>query len=313
MRAPGRSQIGKQSIRRPLAFMLPLVALVAAFPRKPPDFNILSRRIDAQKSEEGTCRCLMLDTMVPRQRLNLQFGPPVTGYLREARDEGISVAVLGMDTRDGHFLRRGVEARIESMSPYRASDGFFSSHSTSPMRGYTALDTVLVGGRRFEILELIADKPGSKYHKAPPAPTWPPVDPTFLARVRWLPEEEGTAGARLRAEDLPPLVEEWIELVRKGKRERSPGQIDAILRDLGPMCEAETPDEIAFWCAGLINPIPALGVCKEIRPQVLESDDSLQRIEIVREALLDSLDRLEKMPPGPFEVEPPPRRNKGEQ
>ena len=291
--------------------MLPIVTLVAAFPRKPPDFNILSRRIDAQKSEEGICRCLMLDTMVPRQRLNLQFGPPFTQYLREARDEGISVAVMGMDMRDGHFLRRGVEAQSKACHP-TPSDGFFSSHSTTPMRGYTALDTVLVGGRRFEILELIADKPGSKYHKAPPAPTWPPTDPTFLARVRWLPDEEGTAGAKLRAEDLPPLVEEWMELVRSGKRERSAGQIDAVLNDLGPMCEAESPDDLAFWCAGLINPIPALGVCKEIRPQVLEADDSLQRVEIVREALLDSLKRLDSMPPGPFEVEPPPRRNQGE-
>ena len=91
-----------------------------------------------------------------------------------------------------------------------------------------------------------------------------------------------------------------------------PATFDAVLRDLGPMCEAETPDEIAFWCAGLLNPIPALGVCKEIRPQVLEAADALERVEIVREALLDSLERCDNMPPGPFEVEPPPRRNNGE-
>ena len=72
---------------------------------------------------------------------------------------------------------------------FLASDGPFSSHSTTSTRGYTALDTTLVGGRRFEILDT-GDGP------------WPPDRPYFEARVKWLPDERGTAAATLMAQRL---------------------------------------------------------------------------------------------------------------
>ena len=40
---------------------------------------------------------------------------------------------------------------------------------------------------------------------------------------------------------------------------------------------------------------------------VLEADDALTRLEICKFALDDSLARLRRLPPGPFEVEPPPK------
>ena len=52
---------------------------------------------------------------------------------------------------------------------------------------------------------------------------------------------------------------------RLSERERAPGQLDKILNDLGPMPECELPDEVAFWVGALVNPLPALGVCKEVR------------------------------------------------
>ena len=60
-------------------------------------------------------------------------------------------------------------------------------------------------------------------------------------------------------------------------------------------------------CA-LINPVPALGVALEVRPAVLEATDAISRVEAARGALIDSIARLRKQPPGPFEVEPPPNR-----
>ena len=72
---------------------------------------------------------------------------------------------------------------------YRASDGYFSSHSTTPQRGFTALDTTLVGGRRCEILDT-GDCP------------WPPDRQIFTARVKWLEDERGTAAATLLAQRI---------------------------------------------------------------------------------------------------------------
>ena len=41
---------------------------------------------------------------------------------------------------------------------------------------------------------------------------------------------------------------------------------------------------------------------------VLEAPSALKRVEIVLEALTDSIERLTSMPPGPFECEPPPEQ-----
>ena len=76
---------------------------------------------------------------------------------------------------------------------------------------------------------------------------------------------------------------------------------------LGPRPEMEATDDLAFWVAGLINPcMPALGVAREVRPDVLEEAEPLARLRLVHAALVDSIERLQSMPPGPFEAEPPP-------
>jgi hypothetical protein len=289
--------------------LLPLlVAGASAFP-KPDPLKILSRRINSQKSDETIMRCLLLDTMVPRQRITLQFGPPVSHYLTEARADGQPLGILGMDKENNQILRCGVEARIESMSPYRASHGYFSSHSTPPLRGFTAQDTTLVGGRRFEVVEVLPETPGSKYHKPKPvlAP-WPPIDPVFLARVRWLEMDCGTAAATLRAQALEALVTQWLELVRTSERERFEGHLHGILADLGPMPPPEEADELCFWAGALLNPLPKLGVAKEVRAALLDAPDCLRRVQLVEESLLDSIERMKRLPAGPIEVEQPDRR-----
>ena len=80
-----------------------------------------------------------------------------------------------------------------------------------------------------------------------------------------------------------------------------------LLADLGPMPEAEEADDRAFWAAALINPLPALGVAREVRPAVLRATEALERVELVHAALVDSIAKMKEMPPGCFEVEPKPR------
>ena len=97
--------------------LLALVPRASALASPAPDFSALSRRIAAQRADEATVQCLLLDAMLPRQRVQLQFGPPVSSMLSEVRSEKGVLAVVGIDHRTGDVLRRGVEARIESMSP----------------------------------------------------------------------------------------------------------------------------------------------------------------------------------------------------
>ena len=272
-----------------------VLAVVGLAERKPPDFNVLSRRVAATQNDESTITCLLMDSMVPRQRIDLQFGPPVSGMIGELRESGGRLGVLGMDQRTGKILRHGVEARIEHCSAFLASQGYYSSHTTRRANGFTARDVTLVSGRRFEVLDPADDE------------QWPPDSPFFTARVRWLTCEKGTAASILRAEEIAPLVTEWISLVRETKRERAEGQLDQLLGDLGGTPDAEDAEDLAFWVAALVNPLPALGVSREIRPKVLESEDALKRVEWAHAALTDSIARMKKLPEGPIEVEPPPK------
>ena len=89
-----------------------------------PDYDKLNTRLESKKREVESVRCMLLDTMLPRQRIEMQFGPPVSVLLSQCQASGDRIVVLGMDQKDGTILKRGVEARIESMSPYRASHGF---------------------------------------------------------------------------------------------------------------------------------------------------------------------------------------------
>ena len=121
--------------------------------------------------------CLLLDSMLPRQRAEVQFLPPVATVLRAIqRAPGErTLVVLGMDRRRGEILRRGVEARIESMSPYRASHGFYSAHSLTQQSATTAFDTMLVGGRRCEVAEGSCEGPPRELTLAPTPYPLPPA------------------------------------------------------------------------------------------------------------------------------------------
>lgn len=232
-----------------------------------PDLSVLSRRIAALDAEEDDAACLVLDAMVPRQRLALRFASDFAESLQTIRASGKPMCMLGIDPRQRTVMRRGVEARIESLA---ASDG--------------GLDAVLIGGRRFELLETDSG-------------AWPPAERLFDARVRWLQEPPSAGAAVERAESLEPLVARWIELVRSTGRERQPGQIDTLLGDLGPMPEASDADDRALWVAALINPLPALGVALEIRPLALAATSTLARLAVAQRGLEDSIARLEQ--PGP--------------
>ena len=72
------------------------------------------------------------------------------------------------------------------------------------------------------------------------------------------------------------------------------------------MPDAESADELAWWAAALINPMPALGVCKEVRPMALQAADALSRVQWVEAAIGDSMRRMREAPHGKMEVEPPP-------
>ena len=131
---------------------------------------------------------------------------------------------------------------------------------------------------------------------------------TFMAAVRWLPtattaidlppiDPVGLPDAALLAA-LPNKMDEWEQLVRSSGRERSAGQLDGILCDLGGTRPTD-PLALALYVAALVNPLPALGVAPEIRGSVLEDvnrSDVPSAIRDVHWALTASIQNMRGLP-----------------
>lgn len=55
------------------------------------------------------------------------------------------------------------------------------------------------------------------------------------------------------------------------------------------------PDELgdrAIWVASLVNPLPALGVCLEVRPAMLACKNDYDRIMLATAAIQASIDHM---------------------
>jgi ATP-dependent protease La (LON) substrate-binding domain len=89
--------------------------------------------------------------------------------------------------------------------------------------------------------------------------------------------------------DIPKLVSQWMERVfESGKTDRE--GMARRLKDIGEM-----PQQLrdrAIWTAALLNPLPALGVCFEIRPAMLACKNDYDRINLAWAGLHSSIDHL---------------------
>ena len=92
-------------------------------------------------------------------------------------------------------------------------------------------------------------------------------------------------------EDNQTLIDRWVQLAKQNERE--PGQIDALLNQLGDIPSSEEPTERAFWVGALINPIPAMGVAMEIRPALLTAHSTEERVQIALDAIFKSIRHMD--------------------
>ena len=76
----------------------------------------------------------------------------------------------------------------------------------------------------------------------------------------------------------------WIE---NAKRKRGDSRVSQIITALGP--PPEDFEDHSFWLAALLNPLPYLSLCHEIRGKALALKDTKQRYELILETLEGSL------------------------
>ena len=173
------------------------------------------------------------------------------------------------------------------------------------------VDVCLLGGRVFEFVEVVAPEGDEAAAK--------PREPSQYMTVRGRAIDLNEADAfeaksspdktsrklELASREIAPLVECWMDLVQSTQQERSPGHLDEILEELGPLPPVTDYSERAMWAAALINAHPSLGragatwpVADEVRPSVLLADSAMQRLALVKNGLVQSITRLARFKRG---------------
>lgn len=113
---------------------------------------------------------------------------------------------------------------------------------------------------------------------------------------RTLTDDEQKEAQRLH-EEIPDLVQEWLEALYKSGRATPESMVPRYPRcsnnDNGTTVPHE--DDIgarAVWTAALVNPLPSLGVCLEIRPSMLVCQNDLERVRLAHVSLKASIDHI---------------------
>jgi hypothetical protein len=208
-----------------------------------------------------TCQQLSLfylEPLLPKQRMVLHIFEPRYITMME-RVLASADPMFGMLV---HRARHGTAARI-------------IEHSR--LQGGRFLMTV-EGQQRFKVLRTYE------------------VDGYSSAQVVWATDNtlsaEGTLEACLLGAEVTSLVNEWTGLVRTGGWERSLGQLDVLLSELGPTPPLFEPEALGLWVAACVNPLPPLGVAPELRVAALEQVDSVARLRVVLNGLELSIRHL---------------------
>lgn len=87
------------------------------------------------------------------------------------------------------------------------------------------------------------------------------------------------------------LYQKWEELVITNQWEQQKGQMQDIKTRLGPIPTVDEPLRLALWIAAAINPMPGLGVAREIRLAVVAASSHKERLELLRDTLNLSIDK----------------------
>lgn len=246
----------------------------------------LKNRMNQVMEKDTQLPLVVLDSMLPRQVLNITIHNGLLMELVRSRlqEETPSLGMIG-------------KARLADGSSVTLTSGVEVEFVGTPRVSDKGLHLSLKGTRRFRVDESTVETTSSGWTEAKveflnstldDKAELSSVDPMSISRAMQTAREFTDPNFRLEGKSL---VEAWLELARK--RERKVGQIDQLLEDLGPMPSWKAPTECAMWVGALINPIPAMGVALEIRPQLLLAKTAEERTQIARDGIWDSILRMQ--------------------
>jgi hypothetical protein len=227
-------------------------------------------RMSDLKSRNLQMPIMILDAMLPLQTLTFQSSDPkfnrlVTYCLEEV--PGTEMGMLGMNPHTGQPLSFGVTMKLKEENIKIDTD---------------SVTITVTAERRMEVQgEPWLDESESFY----------------LADIEIVEDREESMSGEQRKEaerlskTIPDSVKEWVQCVLKAEAADDAG-MKSRMADLGAMPDEDDMTERALWTAALINPLPSLGVCLEIRPAMLACGNDYDRMVLVCQALQSSMDHL---------------------
>jgi hypothetical protein len=227
-------------------------------------------RMSDLKSRNLQMPIMILDAMLPLQTLTFQSSDPkfnrlVTYCLKEVPDS--EMGMLGMNPHTGQPLSFGVTLKLREENIKIETD---------------SITMTVTADRRMEV----QGKP------------WLDESESFyLADIEIVEDREESMSGDQRKEaerlskTIPDSVKEWVQCVLKADATDAAG-MKSRMADLGDMPDEHDMTELALWTAALINPLPSLGVCLEIRPAMLSCGNDYDRMVLVCQALQSSMDHL---------------------
>jgi ATP-dependent protease La (LON) substrate-binding domain len=271
----------------------------------------LRNRLKQVTDRETKIPLVVLDAMLPRQVLKIKVQNDLFIRLIQDRwqEERPTFGMLGIaKASSGEVIQlmHGVEVQISGKP----------SIIRTPEDG-TSIQLELKGGRRFVLRGEIETAPqgwtqgrvefvSSSQQESSEASESSLEDRMALARAIQRSREFTSPNFQIaistttkegeeKERNLCSLIDRWIHLARE--RERSPGQIDQLLLDLGEIPPIEEPSERAFWVGALINPIPAMGVALEIRPALLTARTAEERTLVALDGIIRSIKHMDGSAP----------------
>lgn len=243
----------------------------------------LKTRMNEVTQQDSKLPLVVLDSMLPRQVLKITVK---NGLLME-------LVRTRLQEENPFFGMTGL-ARLKTGQKVHLKSGVEVEIAGKPKVTEAGLQLELKAGRRFRVEGDVEATPNGWTQATvqflnpseEDALEWDGDDPMTMARAMQNAKTFTDPNANTQ-DQAKSLVDTWLELARS--KERQPGQIDQLLESLGEIPSWEEPTDCAFWVAALINPIPALGVAKEIRPQILSAKTAEQRTQIALDGILNSI------------------------
>jgi len=257
---------------------------------------------------------MILDTMLPRQILQIQIQHVTLESLMKYRvsQETPTLGMLGMaKLSSGQTvpLKTGVEVHIVQMDKAMDKPPI---DTTSNNNSEEPWDISLRAGRRF-VIEGDVEKTEEGWTEAQVKFLDSRVEEECEVQQFSKPSMEDPSGISTGSDRLSvaraiskskqftepnmnmrgslSLVDRWIELAKEN--ERQPGQIEALLLQLGEIPPEHEPSERALWVGALINPLPSMGVAMEIRPALLVSKRAEERVQVALEGIMKSIRHMD--------------------